>query len=167
MSINHLYGLFILAAGLAVAVIVSGCRVGYPFQGPGYDPAKGVTEPAAGEEVFVAITRGDIASGSGPAFFEQLDAVMAGMTEQEGLIGYALRKELMGKRVWTMSVWVDQEGLESFLASPEHREAVKQGGIPRGSVIYAYADWPKDEMPITWEQAEQLLREQNPSRTNP
>ncbi|MEM9347328.1 MAG: antibiotic biosynthesis monooxygenase family protein [Planctomycetota bacterium] len=167
MSKKHLYGLLLLSAGLTVALIVSGCRVGYPFQGPGYDPAKGVTEPTAGKEVFIAITQGEITSGSASAFFDRLEAVMASMPEQEGLIGYALRKELVGRRVWTMSAWVDQEALESFLASPEHRAAVRDGGIPRGSVIYAYANWPKDEMPITWKQAEQLLGEQNPSRTKP
>lgn len=79
------------------------------------------------------------------------------MSEHDGLIGFAVRKELMGSRVWTMSKWVDRPSMERFLRSPEHRAAITDGGIPRSSFVSALVEVDSDQVPLTWDEAESLL----------
>ena len=150
--------LLVLLASIAVVVpALTSCRVGYPFRGPWYDPAKGVVHPAAGREVFVAVTQGDIASGQDSALSGQLRWVLRTMDEHDGLIGYAVRRQLLGRRVWTTSVWVDRASMLRFVRSPQHREAISRGGVPRSSIIAAYASVEAARVPLDWREAERLL----------
>jgi len=150
---------WLLLAGVIAAIpFLAACRVGRPFRGPGYDPAQGVVHPSAGRSVFVAVTRGDVQAGKGEAFSRQLRAVLSTMDQHDGLIGYAVRKELVGSRVWTMSAWVDRESMESFAQSPAHREAIARGGIPRSAFVAAFVDVEADRVPLSWAEAERLLR---------
>lgn len=156
--------LLVFLAGVAALVpALTACRVGYPFRGPGYDPSKGVVHPAAGRDVFVAVTRGDVASGRGSAFSEQLQSVLSTMDEHDGLIGYSVRKQLVGRRVWTMSVWIDRASMERFVRSPQHRDAISRGGIPRSAFVAAYTSVEVGRVPFGWPEAERLL-EAGPSR---
>jgi quinol monooxygenase YgiN len=149
-----------LAAAALASPLLAGCRIGYSFRGPGYDATRGVVHPDANKQVYFAITRGDIAAGSRANFSEQLRAVLDTMGEHDGLVGYAVRRELFGSRVWTMSAWVDQASMERFVRSEAHRKAVAQGGIPRSSFIAAFSHVDVERVPITWTDAERLLEEQ-------
>jgi quinol monooxygenase YgiN len=142
---------------LAIALVLPGCEVGHPFRGPGYDSAKGVVGPGAGRTLVVAITQGDIAPGSRGRFDAQLRNVLAGMNEHDGLVGYSVRKQLFGRRVWTMSVWLDEASLYQFIDSPAHRAAVAEGGIPRSSFVYLRADLPADQIPLSWDRAKRMM----------
>jgi len=130
------------------AIFLSGCRIGYPFKGPGYDSCRGVVHPDA------------VAPGSQDKFSQQIRAVLNTMDTHDGLIGYSVRRELFGSRVWTMSVWIDQESMERFAQSPTHRSAIRQGGIPRESFLSAYTSLDRKSVPISWPDAERLLEEQ-------
>lgn len=149
----------VLAVACAILLIplLGACRVEHPFRGPGYDATKGVVHPHAGRHVFIAVTQGDIAAGEGKAFSGHLAEVLRTMDEHDGLIGYAVRKELIGSRVWTMSAWVDRDSMERFARSRPHREAIAEGGIPRSSFIVAFSDVEIDRVPLDWSDAERLL----------
>lgn len=153
-----------LVAVIGVGGIVffaSGCEVGYPFRGPGYERGKGVVGPGAGRELVVAITQGDIESGAKGRFGEHLQTVLATMGEHDGLVGYSVRKQLLGSRVWTMSVWIDENALDEFVQSPAHRQAMKDGGIRPGSFVYAQIRCPSDQIPLKWSSAKQILADQH------
>ncbi|MEM0896102.1 MAG: antibiotic biosynthesis monooxygenase [Verrucomicrobiota bacterium] len=148
--------LIILVAGVGAGCASLG-RVGYSFRGPGYDPDIGVTAKLDGP-VVVAVTDGEIASGKGRAFFQELTRVLDAIPESDGLIGYAVRKELLGGRVWTLSAWTNHEALNSFVRSESHREAVKAGGIPRSTVHSVTLEMSPDELPVSWKRVEQILK---------
>lgn len=147
----------VVLATASVLFLTSGCRVGYPFRGPGYDARQGVVHPDAGKQVLLVVTRGDIAAGAGDEFANQLRAVLDSMNEQDGLIGYSFRKELLGSRVWTMSVWIDRASIERFVRSTAHREAMNSGSIAPGSFITAYSSVDASLIPLSWAQAERML----------
>lgn len=147
----------LLPCAAVLILFLSACRVGYPFRGPGYDSERGVIHPASGRLVFVAITQGDVGSGKSRTFSENLEAVLSTMDEHDGLIGFAVRKELVGARVWTMSAWVDRASMERFAQSPEHRRAVAEGGVARSSFVSAYVDVESEQVPLSWAEAERLL----------
>jgi len=147
-----------LATTALVLFLVSGCRVGYPFRGPGYDADRGVVHPDAGKQVLVVVTRGDVEAGGGDEFAGELRAVMDSMNEQDGLVGYSVRKELFGSRVWTMSVWIDRASMERFVYSTAHRKAMASGTIARGSFITAAALLDASLTPPSWAEAERMLK---------
>ncbi|MEM7147509.1 MAG: antibiotic biosynthesis monooxygenase [Verrucomicrobiota bacterium] len=150
-----------LALALALMVILgflflSRRHVGYPFAGPGYDPAQGVTLEV-GKEVFVAVTEGQYDKGQGKIFLRQLRQVMDSMPENPGLVGFAVRKQILGRKVWTLSVWKDEASLSHFLRNQAHRQAVSEGGIPPSTFRSAYTHVSPEEIPFSWQEAVALL----------
>lgn len=144
---------------LLLLPVLASCRVGYPFRGPGYDAERGVIHPDATEKVLVTVTRGDIQPGGGKDFTRELNAVLDSMNQQDGLIGYSVRKQLIGSRVWTMSVWIDRASMERFVYSPAHRKAIVDGGIPRESFVTVTTLVEAVRIPLTWPEAERMLTE--------
>ncbi len=146
-----------LATTVLIVFLVSSCRVGYSFRGPGYDADRGVVHQDAQRQVFVAVTRGDLEAGSQSEFANELRAVMDSMSEHDGLVGYSVRKELFGSRVWTMSVWIDRASMERFVHSAAHRRAMASGTIARGSFITAAAVMNTSSTPPGWAEAGRML----------
>lgn len=154
---RKLFGQLAGLGAFIAAVGIGGCEVGHPFRGPRYDRERGVVNVAAGRLLVVAITQGDVAGGGGRQFNNALRAVLDGMDAHEGLVGYAVRRQLFGSRVWTMSVWTDHASLRKFLASPDHRSAVENGKIPRASLVSAQVEVPAEQVPFTWSRAKAIL----------
>lgn len=150
---------FISAGTLAAAPLIGGCEIGYSFRGPAFDQERGLVDLDPDRVLFVAFTQGDIAPGSTRRFSEALRHVLADMDAHDGLVGYSVRRQLFGARVWTMSAWTDRQALRRFLASSAHRAAVRDGGIPRESVVYAFLEVPAREVPVTWPRAKAVLAE--------
>jgi quinol monooxygenase YgiN len=46
------------------------------------------------------------------------------LRRSEGLVGYALKAELVRKTFWTMSAWADDEALRAFVRSDAHVHAM-------------------------------------------
>jgi heme-degrading monooxygenase HmoA len=143
--------LLLVGAGLAAA-----CRVATPFRGPGFDDDVGALAEVP-QSVVVAITAGRIEAGGASAFAARLDEVLAALPANDGLVGFSVRRELFGDRIWTLSAWRDDDSLDRFLASPEHVRAVREGGVPRSSVVFVRVPLPKALLPLSWPQAERLL----------
>jgi heme-degrading monooxygenase HmoA len=148
---------FVGAAAVLTLYMLGGCRVGYPFRGPGYDADLGAVLPGTAATVLVVVTRGDIEAGRGKAFANELRGVMDSMNEQDGLVGYAVRKEIFGSRVWTMSVWIDRASVQRFVQSPAHSRAMAEGGIRQASFVTTSALIDASRVPLSWSEAERLL----------
>ena len=142
---------------LATALFLPGCRLATGFRGPGWDAEHGVVLPGVGATVVVALTHGTIAAGRRADFEAFTDRIVASLPEQEGLVGWSLRRDLGGSEVWTMTVWRDGEAADDFLVSPAHREAMRASRDVFATTRLARVDWPTSELPPTWEQAEALL----------
>lgn len=153
--------LLLFALLLSSAALVARHQyLGYPFQGPGFDPDRqAVTGLPPGTTATVAITYGLVDPGKGNAFLRQLRKVLGNLPDQEGLIGYAVRKQMIGREVWTLSAWESRDSLERFVASPAHREAIRAGGIPRDRVRSVIIESDIDDLPLSWEEAVALLEE--------
>jgi hypothetical protein len=73
------------------------------------------------------------------------------------LIGYAVRKELLGNKVWTLSAWTSRDALNRFVRSESHRQAVKAGGISRATVHSVTLEMPPGDLPVSWKRVEEIL----------
>ena len=81
------------------------------------------------------------------------------LSGQDGLLGFAFRQQLLGRQVWTLSVWSDRAALGRFLAASLHRDAVEEGSIPRESLESLTLELAAGELPLDWRRVEVLLAE--------
>lgn len=146
----------LIALAAIIAVFVGGrfITIGYPFAGPGVSENK-----REHEKLIAVVTRGEIEFGKGKRFFEDLNMTMDAIPGSEGLVGYAARKQLIGPKVWTLSVWLDQESLQKFVRSESHQAAASNGSIRPDSFVSKLFEVPPENLPISWKAALAALRE--------
>lgn len=149
--------LALLLMGAAALLLLPGCTVSRPFQGPGFERGKGVTVDVPGGEVLVALTRGRLERRTRGGFDRNIPRVEDALGDAPGLIGFALRKELFGPRVWTMTVWTDEASMAAFVRGDVHRRAMDEGGEATVEFEFARAWVGVAEVPLPWERAEELL----------
>lgn len=149
--------------GLRVLTLVSlvalgGCAFATPFRGPGYDSRTGVTI-GTDDEVVVALTkavlRGDRSKRSD--FWDSVWRVEASLAEQEGFIGYSLRREFFGPTAWTMTAWLSEEDLDAFVQSPTHQAAIEGSSSALQATGFARFAVDRDDLPLAWDRALEIL----------
>ncbi|MEM8712078.1 MAG: antibiotic biosynthesis monooxygenase [Planctomycetota bacterium] len=152
-----------LVAFLTLTWLSSGCAISMPFRGPGYTAGGGATLAADDGTVVVALTQGVLDRGKRGPFDRATSTVSKGMADVPGLIGYSFRRQLLGKRVWTMTVWQDETALAAFVRSPLHREAMRADGPATEEFLFHSFRVPADDLPIKWNDAlERLERDGTP-----
>lgn len=75
------------------------------------------------------------------------------MAAQPGIVAYAIRRELFGTHVWTLTVWDSVDALEGFFRSPAHREAMVRCAPAIERVRSARHALARREVPPSWAQA--------------
>ena len=140
---------------LAALTGLAGCTIAMPFQY--VDPA--LQAERGSQNVVVSLTMTDYEPGwtARRVFWRHVGRVEQSLANRPGLVGYALRRQIIGNRAWTMTVWKDDSSLEAFVRSPAHQEAIRQALPMLETVRFARIELRASEIPITWTQAEQLL----------
>lgn len=144
-------------AAIAALLGMVSCEVATPFRGPGRPAA--TSDAAPQTEAIVAITHARVDWLNRGPFDDYTQRVVRTVEQNDGLIGFAVRRQLLGTKVWTMSVWRDEASLDAFVNSPMHREAIKKG-MP--SVIEAQFHrmrWPMSDLPPSWSDVKRVLKD--------
>jgi heme-degrading monooxygenase HmoA len=104
-------------------------------------------------KIVVVLTQGRIHRELRPEFDRQTDQVAAAMSEQPGLLAYAVRRQLFGDTVWTFTAWESEQARARFVGSATHRRAIKHSG----AAVLAMQAWRADldvaQVPTTWDEA--------------
>ena len=150
---------FALAVVVVAIHLAAGCTVARPFRGPGFRPGTGVVADDAGDTVVVQLTHAVLDPDLRRPFDEHTELVNDAMTAHEGLIGYSLRKQLFGDEVWTLSVWRDEAALSDFVRSDVYRAAMESGAPAVVSMRSRKLDVPREDIPLSWKRAVELLDE--------
>jgi hypothetical protein len=58
-------------------------------------------------------------------FFRKVQAIRNQLKTSKGLIGYAMRAQIQGKKAWTVSVWQDEAALKSLVGKDPHAKTMK------------------------------------------
>jgi hypothetical protein len=88
-----------------------------------------------------------------PLLADSIAEVRRQLSEAPGLVGYSIRQNLLGGRLWTLSAWTDDRALRRFAATTPHREVMRRLaphiGVPR------FVRWtlPGSSLPPTWNDA--------------
>ncbi len=143
---------------LVSLVALGGCAFATPFRGPGFDSRTGVTIGTE-DKVVVALTkavlRGD--RGKRSDFWTSVSRVEASLAEQEGFIGYSLRREFFGPTAWTMTAWLSEADLDAFVQSPVHQAAIEESSPALQATGFARFAVDRDDLPLAWDRALEIL----------
>ena len=136
--------------GLLLAGLLGACSVATPFR----KVAAGTGQAEQGTTV-VVITEATLGGSSEQrsGFWTGVQSVQAVLPSQPGLIGYSLRQELLGNRVWTMTIWQSELDVRRFADTATHRQAMESGA--EALINLRFARFQRDQrMPApTWEEA--------------
>lgn len=135
----------------ALAAFITGCSVSMPFKWVGgLSNQQGVDNGTSSEELIVAVTHAAVDASKRKSFDEAAYRVLDSLPSQSGLVGYSVRRQLLGNEVWTATVWTDEESIQRFLRSTAHAQAVIQSGSAVRQIHYTRLKIRRDELPISW-----------------
>lgn len=143
-----------------LGLLLGGCAVATPFRGPGFTAGK-VTSVAPDQDVVVVLTNARVHRALRGPFDAQTSKVVDSLPNQPGLVGYSVRRELLGDEVWTMTVWKSEADRARFVASNSHRTAMIEGSPALKSARFSRVLLPAKDIPISWDRAKQILDEQS------
>jgi heme-degrading monooxygenase HmoA len=153
MKAAHLRRLVAPMLGSLMAGL-GGCTIGTPW--PSVVPA----DAAQGREtVVLVLTRVVVDTQHRREFTRQNSRVLASMSSQPGLIGFAARRELFGDQGWTMSIWVNDEARAAFVHSDVHRDAIRLSLPALRAVELERQTVARKDLPANWDEVLQLLAE--------
>jgi heme-degrading monooxygenase HmoA len=140
--------------GLHLAVCLGACSVATPFR----KVPEGIVQAEKATTV-VVITEATLGGSSEQrsGFWTGVRSVQDVLPSQPGLIGYSLRQELLGNRVWTMTIWQSEVDVRRFAATATHRQAMQSGA--EALINLRFARLKRDQhMPVpTWDEAMDAL----------
>ncbi|MEM7308759.1 MAG: antibiotic biosynthesis monooxygenase [Planctomycetota bacterium] len=142
-----------------VGLFVPSCTIATPFAGPGYARRTGVQLQTPRDTVVLALTSAVLDRAERAPFDRAIGEVADAMPAVDGLVGFSFRKQLFGRRAWTMSVWEDDAALDAFLRSDVHSSAMRAGGPATVEFRFYSAPIPASEVPLPWSRALALLSE--------
>jgi hypothetical protein len=88
-----------------------------------------------------------------PSIIRATTRIRRQLATAEGLVGYSLDAHMLSKTFWTLSVWRDQEALDSFARAEPHRSlitAIRPHMNPTTFVTWTATGY---ELPVKWETA--------------
>lgn len=142
-------------AVIAVVAMLSGCfYLGAPFKANGDFSTLSTAEP-----VVIGITHVTLGSDAqkNAAFWENTQRVIDALPRHDGYLGHKVRKRLFVNDAWTMTIWKDANALDKFVTGDQHRLAMTTGLPAVKSGRFLRITVPRNEAPIAWKTAEQLM----------
>jgi quinol monooxygenase YgiN len=136
-----------------LALALGGCAIATPYRAL---PQSSV--PPQDAIVVVAITKAVVDPATRGPFDAQVRAVLRALPDQPGLVGYSVRREIFGRNLWTMTVWESDAALVGFAGGMLHQEAVRVGSPALQDSRFARLKMARNEAPLTWPQALEILR---------
>lgn len=136
---------------MLLAPLLGGCAIGLPYQ----DLSAG--RPASGPTRVVALTYAVLDADKRAPFDRASAEVIRSLAGQPGIVGYKLRREILGDAVWTMTVWESEAARAAFVGSPVHRAAIQTGSAAVRQGRFAHVEVPAAEAPLSWKRALAVL----------
>ena len=79
------------------------------------------------------------------------------MLRAPGAVGVSLIARPLRREYWTLSAWADQAALDAFVATPQHREAMRRLGPAMAESAFAFWTAPSDGPAPSWKEARERV----------
>jgi heme-degrading monooxygenase HmoA len=137
---------------------ITSCTVHSPFQKSEKLQNYNLTDESI---VIVALTQ--VETGFNPinlaTFWSRVMDVRSSLDTNPGYLGGSIRRQLIGSKAWTMTVWKDSDSLDDFIYSKTHEKAMKDGAPAVNKSIFYRIKKKWKEIPIDWETAVKEIEE--------
>ncbi len=133
-------------------------------------PFKKIRPPEAGvlqEKLLLSVSCATLHRDKRAAFDEHTMRVYRSLPAQAGLVGYSIRREVFGTRVWTMTVWKDQASLMGFVMSPAHKTAISVAKNAIISMDFKRFELSRSELPLRWPAVLEMLEKARTVKKEP
>src|SRR4028118_2059335 len=94
-----------------------------------------------------------------PKFMRYTFQTQRQLATSEGLIGYSMDANILGKEFWTLSVWEDAEALRRFVHRTPHEEIMRDLLPDGGRAEFARGRAKGSSVPRDWGAAKERVRE--------
>lgn len=94
-----------------------------------------------------------------PKFFRYIAQIRRQLADAEGLVGYSLEANILGKEFRTLSVWRDEETLMEFVWRNPHDRIMEDLRPHMGQTEFIRWKVGGASIPPDWEVAKQRMRE--------
>jgi hypothetical protein len=117
-------------------------------------PWKGFGRAEAEREYVALLTYLPLKQGwQVPRFLIETLRIMGQLRRSGGLLGYALRAELLAKRFFTLSAWEDEAALQRFVYGQPHAQTMTAMAPRMGATRFIRWTVKGSELPVSWEEA--------------
>ena len=94
-----------------------------------------------------------------PKFLRYTRQIQRQLANSEGLIGYSLDANVLGRTFWTLSVWEDEESLWRFVPRTPHGRVMTDLLPDMGRTKFFHWKVDGSSVPPAWEEAKRRMRE--------
>jgi hypothetical protein len=155
---KQMYPLLIIALLVGLALLLTSCKFGTPFSGPITEMKKLSPDETAVIALSYVKTGDD--SAKNKVFWDYVMEVNDDLPKQKVYLGHSIRRVVLGKEGWTMTVWENEQSLNEFVSGDLHQRAIDKSLNAVAKARFARATVMRSEVPISWEKAEQILATQ-------
>jgi len=85
-----------------------------------------------------------------PGFLRETQRVRRQLAKTPGLVGYALKANVLRRRFWTVSAWVDEASLRAFVAAEPHRSVMGRLQGKMGATSFKLDHVAGEALPPSW-----------------
>jgi heme-degrading monooxygenase HmoA len=93
-----------------------------------------------------------------PKFIRYTRQIQRQLAGSEGLIGYSMDANIVGKEFWTLSVWKDAEALRQFVRRTPHDEIMRDLLADMGQMEFVRWKASGSSIPPDWGAAKERVR---------
>lgn len=94
-----------------------------------------------------------------PKFMRYTRQIQRQLAASEGLVGYSMDANVVGKEFWTLSVWEDAEALRRFVRHTPHDKVMKDLLPDMGQTEFVRWKAKGSSVPLDWGAAKERIRE--------
>lgn len=80
-----------------------------------------------------------------------------------GLLGVALKAEMLRGTFWTYSAWTDKSAIYAYAGAEPHKSTIERKRKVMREATFVFFDAPVDELPMSWDEIRRRIAEQRDS----
>ena len=149
-----------LAIITLLVALLSGCTIGRPLNGPGYNQRLKALTGDPERVVVVAITHAELDRSHRRPFDKKSQEIYKSLESYPGYIAGSIRLRLLGEHVWTYSIWENENDLKNFINSKQHMGAIYSTDKAIKRMRSIQVKMPAGKVPIQWKEIEKIISTQ-------
>jgi hypothetical protein len=133
------------------------CAIARPLSGPGFNSTLNKINGDPERTVVVAITNAYLDRSKRKSFDSKTQSIYKNLDTYSGYIAGSMRLKLLGKEVWTYTVWENEAALKNFVNAREHVDAMYTTDEAIKSMRSLHMNIAAKDVPTTWKQIEKII----------